>query len=78
MKTRVLIAIIALGMLLPPVSHGFGLFRYTFDAVANQLGLDRGPAPKLLPKIPFLSPKPNCDDPRNPRRPRFRIQAEGF
>lgn len=79
MKTKILIGILVLMMAIPAVSHGFGLFRYVFDAVYNQLGLDRGPIPKVQTR-----PVPPGDHPGNPPGaqhtpyPRFHIQAEGF
>jgi hypothetical protein len=79
MKTKILIGILVAMLSLPTASHAFGLLRYVYDAVANQLGLDRGPIPKVLPKIA----SPGC----NPAAPpgaqytgaaRIHIQAEGF
>jgi len=63
----------------PATSHAFGLFKYLWDAVANQLGLDRGPIPKTFPK----SPQQRCDAYGNPipdhvYAPTFHLQADGF
>jgi hypothetical protein len=78
MKTKILLVILALMMMVPAVSHGFGLLRYTFDAIANQLGLDRGPIPKALPRNlqADFNPSP-CPVPP-PDLQRIHIQAEGF
>ena len=79
MKTRILIAVMVLSLIAPPVSHGFGLLRYAFDAIANQLGLDRGAIPKVIPK-----PDPKSGDmhrgpsDKYPRPNGVYIQAEGF
>ena len=79
MKTKILIAILIFGILCPGTSHAFGILRYTFDAIANQLGLDRGPIPKVLPPPP---PPPGHDPngafSRHPDANRIYIQAEGF
>lgn len=64
---------------LPAPSHAIGLFKYLFDAVTNQLGLDRGPIPKTLPKYPphrrdaYGNPIPDHASPRG-----LHLQAEGF
>jgi len=79
MRTRFLIVVIVLSAALPPASHGFGLLRYTYDAIANQLGLDRGPVPKVVPKrppVPCLPGQSPYDRPY--RAPNIYIQAEGF
>lgn len=79
MKTKTLIMAIVLGMVLPPVSHGFGLLRYTYDAAINQLGLDRGPVPKVAPKPVAPGVRPDCLPSDKPyRRQNIYIQAEGF
>lgn len=79
MKTKMLIVVIILGMVLPPVSHGFGLLRYVYDAVVNQFGMDRGPVPKVMPK-PFLpGSNSGCLPPDTPYKTQnIYIQAEGF
>jgi hypothetical protein len=63
----------------PATAHGFGLFKYVWDGVANQFGLDRGPTPKVIPKRPPLP----CNKYENRRplhayAPSFHLQAEGF
>jgi hypothetical protein len=64
---------------LPTTSHAIGLFKYLWDAVANQLGLDRGPIPKTFPKFPqqrfdaYGNPVPD-----HVYVPGFHLQAEGF
>ena len=79
MRTILVIAILLVSMTCPPVSHGFGLLRYTFDAVRNQLGLDRGPIPKLTPGFPHACFDPPCPSPgKHPDAHRIYIQAEGF
>ena len=79
MKAKILIAVMVLSLIVPSVSHGFGLLKYAFDAIANQLGLDRGPVPKV---IPVPNPKAagghhNSPD-KYPRPTGIYIQAEGF
>ncbi len=79
MLVKILIGMLVCFLVCPSVSHAFGLLRYTFDAVANQLGLDRGPIPKTLPRTPPGALYPHgsllnkCPDGR-----RVYIQAEGF
>ncbi len=79
MKTKMLIVLVLFTMILPPVSHGFGILRYAYDAVVWQLGLDRGPVPKVMPKpVPPGSP-PGCFPPERPYPTQnIYIQAEGF
>jgi hypothetical protein len=76
MKAKFLIAILILGLACPAASQAFGLLQYVFDGIANQLGLDRGPVPKVMPKLP---PDPH-QGPLNkhPDAHRIYIQAEGF
>lgn len=79
MKYKAFIILILILMAAPVDSHAFGLFKWTWDAVANQLGLDRGPIPKVAPK-PYLQ---SCDGsnnplPKNQPRPFYYIQADGF
>jgi len=79
MKIKILIGCLILIMACPAVSHGFGVLRYIFDGVANQLGLDRGPIPKAIPPRPradFDSAKPPTAT--SPDAHRIHIQAEGF
>ena len=80
MRTKILLVILALTLLVPAVSHGFGLLRYTFDAIANQLGLDRGPIPKALPRNlqADFCPDGYVLPPKHPDMNRIHIQAEGF
>ncbi|MGB6067616.1 MAG: hypothetical protein WBG50_22650 [Desulfomonilaceae bacterium] len=81
MKTKIFIGILiaVLSLSAPAPSHALGLLRYVFDAVANQLGLDRGPIPKALPKVP---PPGGCPLPplaaKYPGNHQIYIQAEGF
>lgn len=63
----------------PSAAHSFGVLRWGWDGIRNQLGLDRGPIPKVLPKIcyPGFDPRDNRN-PLNARIPPYYIQAEGF
>jgi hypothetical protein len=80
MGTRFLIGILIVMMVCPPVSHGFGLLRWTFDAIQNQLGLDRGPILKVAPKPgdPHCSPQSPPASRTPPDSHKLVIQAEGF
>jgi len=79
MKSKMLIILLLVGMILPPVSHGFGLLRYVYDAAVNQLGLDRGPVPKVMPKRVAPGARPDCLPPDRPYKTQnIYIQAEGF
>jgi hypothetical protein len=80
MKIKLCIAVVILAVICPPVSHGFGLLRFTFDALANQLGLDRGPIPKVAPRPESFPPDPRCQTAPNPHpvAQQIYIQAEGF
>jgi hypothetical protein len=79
MKARILVGIILLALMAPPSSHAFALFQYIYDGLFNQLGLDRGGIPKVVPNrfqcppIPQHYPPPKADQPV-----RIHIQAEGF
>jgi hypothetical protein len=76
---RLLIGLLALSLAVPPVSHGFGLLRYVFDALSNQLGLDRGPIPKATPETPIVRDNLKPHTPGQPPEPtRIHIQAEGY
>lgn len=80
MKMRIIALLVAVLIVFPGTSHAFGLLRWAFDAVANQLGLDRGPIPKVIPqnpppdvatgKVPNVQPHPDAR--------KIYIQAEGF
>ena len=75
--TIVLLSVLVFG--LPSMSHGFGLLKYTFDGVSNQVGLDRGPIPKVVPKTPPFNPLPGKGRPIPPAGfSQIYIQAEGF
>jgi hypothetical protein len=79
MKTKILIGILAVMLSFPASSHALGLLRYVFDAVANQLGLDRGPIPKAFPQMPPPGYGPSAPAvTKNPDAHRVYIQAEGF
>ncbi len=79
MRIKIVVAILVLSIVCPPLSHGFGLLRYTFDAIRNQLGLDRGPIPKTMQHTYNECLDPQCPAPsNNPNVRRIYIQAEGF
>lgn len=79
MRAGIIVIVVVVTMALPPVSHGFGLMRYVFDAVSNQLGLDRGPIPKVLPNPAQPAPAPGAPPQgRHADTTRYHIQAEGF
>jgi hypothetical protein len=79
MAVKILIGVLVFSLICPCASHAFGLLRYTFDAIANQLGLDRGPIPKAPPKAPPAGFHPQGPTPNTyPDANRIHIQAEGF
>ena len=79
MKTKIIIGILIVTLSFPAASHGFGLLRYVFDAIANQLGLDRGPIPKVLPNVSSQGCNPAASPAaKRPESHRIHIQAEGF
>ncbi len=79
MRSYILIPILVMCISLPTSAHAIGILKYAWDSVANQLGLDRGAIPKVLPKCDV----PRCDRygkriPKHAYRPNFHLQAEGF
>lgn len=78
MGIRIVIVVLVVMLAVPPTTHAYGLLRWTFDAIANQLGLDRGPIPKDMPKGPNPQCAPTHPTERQPDSPRLYIQAEGF
>jgi len=79
---KILAIILLVGIMactFPASSHAFGLLRVIFDGIANQVGLDRGSIPKVVPK-----PAPQPVDPagtplpRNPESQGAFIRAEGY
>ncbi len=79
MKVKLFVAVLVISMICPPVSHGFGLLRYTFDAIRNQLGFDRGPIPKTMQHTYNANLDPKCaPNVNHPDAHRIYIQAEGF
>jgi len=78
MKAKLLIGIVVVTMMFPPVSHGAALLRYVFDAVCNQLGLDRGPIAKVPPRGIGEKCPPGLAPGKQPGSHRIYIQAEGF
>ncbi|MGA8833444.1 MAG: hypothetical protein WB554_17730 [Desulfomonilaceae bacterium] len=81
MRTKLIILLMGLMIAVPNVSFGFGILQYTFDGIKNQLGLDRGPVPKVLPdenpNDPYCRPNPLIGK-LHPDRNRMVIQADGF
>ncbi|MBI4964681.1 MAG: hypothetical protein HY913_15485 [Desulfomonile tiedjei] len=79
MKRTILVVIVMVTMAYPASAHGFGLLRYFFDGVANQLGLDRGPIPKAIPTRPYQGLDPRGYAPeKHPDSAKIHVQAEGF
>ena len=79
MLAKVLIGVLVCSLLCPSMSHAFGLLRYTFDAIANQLGLDRGPIPKTLPRTPPGESVPSpCPVDRVPGRSKSLYPGRGL
>lgn len=78
MRSLLIVGVMAVMIACPPVSHGFGLLKYVFDGISNQLGLDRGPVPKVLPQPDPNDCKSDDTPPHKVRNPRVHIQAEGF
>jgi len=79
MRLRILVAVLVAVLACPVPSHAFGLLRYCFDAIANQLGLDRGPVPKKTPgNDPFSAGQSKHPAVRYPDPGKIHIQAEGF
>ena len=79
MRAAIIIIVVAVTMAMPPASQAFGLLRYIFDGVSNQLGLDRGPIPKVLPKRCQPATPPGAPPPgKHADVSRIYIQAEGF
>ena len=79
MKGKSLIFLIIVLASISGNAHAFGLLKYIWDGVSNQLGLDRGPIPKVISQ-----PCPSkCDSyrsrlPKHVYRPSFHLQAEGY
>lgn len=79
MRLSVVFLLIIAVMALPAGAHAFGVLKYTWDAIANQFGLDRGPIPKVMPKDdPFQYDKYRSQMPKHGYFPAFHLQAEGF
>ncbi len=80
MKKRFLIGAVILMLALPATSSAFAILKYTFDAIKNQLGFDRGPIPKVVPPAPPIpGAAPHGSSPGHHRGgPTIHIQAEGF
>jgi len=79
MRARILVGSILLALVAPPTSHAFALFQYLYDGLFNQLGLDRGGIPKVVPNRLQQPPIPqHYPGPKGQQEPRIHIQAEGF
>jgi hypothetical protein len=78
MKKLALVIALVMSLAAPSFAHGFGLLKLALDAIYNQLGLDRGPIPKVPPPSPSgpCGGKPCPEEGRTP--PRIHIQADGF
>ena len=50
MKKTLIATILVLLMAWPSGAHGFGILRYTWDFIKDQIGIERGPRPKILRK----------------------------
>jgi hypothetical protein len=77
MRAKLIVIAIVVSLMAPAQSHAFGLLRYIFDGVSNQLGLDRGPIPKVVPPPPTEQIK-GLPLNQHPDAHRINIQAEGF
>jgi hypothetical protein len=74
-----LICIICMALISPSSADAFGIMKYVWDAVNNQLGLDRGEIPKVKQRCRFADNKQyEKRIPRHTYRPVFHLQAEGF
>ena len=80
MRIRVCLFVLILAIACPPVSHGFGVFRWACDAISNSLGFDRGPVPKVMARTPCAPrcPSPNHSRNQHPDMHRIILQAEGW
>jgi hypothetical protein len=79
MKVGIIITVMVVTIAFPPVSQGFGLLRYLYDGISNQLGLDRGPIPKIPPKMCRpVAPPGSPPLGKHADVSRIHIQAEGF
>lgn len=80
MKVKFFIMIVWLSLLFPGFSYGFGILRYVSDGIANQLGLDRGPIPKVIqtPRPPAFPSPHQVTGPKHPESSRIYLQAEGW
>lgn len=80
MRIAFLVGVLVLTLACPAASHGFGLLRWTCDAIANQLGLDRGPFPKVISRLPLTPVKsfPGGPPLHHPDAYRLYIPANGW
>ena len=73
------ICIISIALVSPSSADAFGLMKYVWDGINNQLGLDRGEIPKVKKRCRFADNKQyEKRIPRHTYRPVFHLQAEGF
>lgn len=79
MKTLIILLLSVMLIAVPAASHGFGLFKYVWDGIGNQLGLDRGPVPKATDKGRCAQQDPYLKKlPRHVYFPSFHLQAHGY
>ena len=79
MARFILIYFIIIAILVPSSADAFGLMKYIWDGINNQLGLDRGEIPKVKQRCRFADNKQyEKRIPRHTYRPVFHLQAEGF
>ena len=79
MRTLWLVLILVTAISLPATGHAFGLIKYLWDGVSNQLGMDRGPIMKSPPKCrPEFDVRYQRRIPRHVYFPTIQLQANGF
>jgi hypothetical protein len=79
MRYKLFLAILLISLALPAPTHAFGVLRWAWDAISNQLGFDRGPVPKIDPRVwPLLNWPSDNKRPITCAPPGFYIQADGF
>lgn len=79
MRCKLLFVVLLICLALPVSSHAFGVLRWAWDGITNQLGFDRGPVPKTDPRMwRPLNCRADNKRPITCAPPGFYIQAEGF
>ena len=74
-----LICLISIALVAPPTADAMGIMKNLWDALTNQLGLDRGGVPKVKPRCGYTdNPKYESRLPRHLYQPVMHIQADGF